>query len=466
MHTIDQILSLIGQYGYLIVFFGVMLESAGAPIPGETILIASGVLVNQGRLDLGDAVLFGALGAVVGDQIGYWVGREGGRPFVLRWGRYVLITPARLSRAEDFFERHGGKAVFLARFVAGLRVFGALVAGMSRMRWRTFFFYNALGGTIWATAAVLAGYLLGGSLVLVERWVGRASVLLAILLVAGVGLYLAYRWAREHPEPVRRAFERVEGGRIQAFLQSPAGLWLVRRFAPHEVYGLALTVGLVLTGLFSWAFGAVVQDVVSRDPLVRVDLAVLRFMHAHGDPTLTFAVAVFGEILSPETLLLAGAIAGGLLAFAGWRRRESGKLFSGGVLLATTFGAGALIELFKFIFDRPRPPASLQLVPETGLGFPSGHAMAALVVGAAALYLWSLRPPGVRGGSWKAKARAGLGVVAVVLLVGLGRVYTGAHYPSDVLAGWALGGVWASICLTAAEVYRRLQRSKTGDRTG
>ena len=140
-----------------------------------------------------DAIAFGILGAVLGDQIGYWVGREGGRPFVLRWGRYVLITPERLARAEAFFERHGGKAVFLARFFSGSRVFGALVAGISRMRWRTFLFYNALGGAVWATAAVSVGYLLGSSLGLVERWTGRATALLGGLIVVALILYLAYR---------------------------------------------------------------------------------------------------------------------------------------------------------------------------------------------------------------------------------------------------------------------------------
>ncbi|MCA1729179.1 MAG: DedA family protein, partial [Actinobacteria bacterium] len=209
MQTLDSIISLIGQYGYLIVFFGVLLESAGVPLPGETILLASGFMVQQGYLDLGDAIIFGALGAVVGDQIGYWVGRKGGRPFVLRWGRYVLITPERLERAESFFERHGGKAVFLARFVAGLRIFGALVAGISRMRWRTFLFYNTLGGASWATAAVLVGYFLGGSFDLVERWVGRASVLLLVLLALAVALYLAYRWISKHPEQVRHVAERL-----------------------------------------------------------------------------------------------------------------------------------------------------------------------------------------------------------------------------------------------------------------
>ncbi len=187
----DDLLQLIGRYGYLMIFFGVMLESAGVPLPGETVLIAAGALVHRGVLDPGDVLFFGILGAVIGDQIGYWVGRFGGRPFVLRWGRYALITPERLGQAETFFDRHGGRAVFLARFVAGLRVFAALVAGTSRMAWERFAFYNVLGGTVWATAAVLLGYFLWASISLVEHWVGRAS----LLLVAGLVLAWLLRWA-------------------------------------------------------------------------------------------------------------------------------------------------------------------------------------------------------------------------------------------------------------------------------
>jgi membrane protein DedA with SNARE-associated domain len=193
--VLGDLLHLIGRYGYLIVFFGVMLESAGVPLPGETVLITAGVLVHRGVLDFGDALFFGILGAVVGDQMGYWVGRLGGRPFVLRWGRFAFITPERLGRAERFFARYGGRAVFLARFITGLRVFGALVAGISRMPWGKFAFYNVLGGTAWATAAVLLGYFLWASIGLVEHWVGRFSLLLVAALVLAVLLRRAYRKA-------------------------------------------------------------------------------------------------------------------------------------------------------------------------------------------------------------------------------------------------------------------------------
>ena len=193
MTVLGDLLHLIGRYGYLVVFFGVMLESVGVPLPGETILIAAGALVHKGALDFGDTLFLGIFGAVVGDQIGYWVGRFGGRPFVLRWGRYAFITPERLGHAEAFFAQHGGRAVFLARFITGLRVFGALVAGTSRMPWGKFVLYNVLGGTMWATVAVSLGYFLWASISLVEHWVGRAS----LLLVAALALALLLRCVPE-----------------------------------------------------------------------------------------------------------------------------------------------------------------------------------------------------------------------------------------------------------------------------
>jgi membrane protein DedA with SNARE-associated domain len=191
--ALGNLLHLIGQYGYLFVFLGVMLEGVGIPLPGETVLIAAGALAHRGSLTLWETMVMGSLGAVMGGQAGYFAGRFGGRPFVLRWGRYVFITPERLGRAESFFERHGGKAVFFARFITGLRVFGALVAGMSRMSWRKFTLYSVLGGLVWATAAVALGYFLWASIGLVEHWIGRISLLLAAALVLAVILSRSYR---------------------------------------------------------------------------------------------------------------------------------------------------------------------------------------------------------------------------------------------------------------------------------
>jgi membrane protein DedA with SNARE-associated domain len=156
-----EIDSLIENYGYLVVFFGVMLGTAGIPFPSAAILLATGVVVHEGYLELGQAIVLGILGAIIGNQIGYWAGHKGGRTFVLKWGRYVKLTPERLERVERFFVRYGGKAVFASRFFSVSRMLGALVAGVSRMPWETFLVYSVLSGTVWATAVVLLGYFLG-----------------------------------------------------------------------------------------------------------------------------------------------------------------------------------------------------------------------------------------------------------------------------------------------------------------
>jgi membrane protein DedA with SNARE-associated domain len=191
---LDKYYLLIEHYGYLLVFFGVMLGTSGIPFPSAAILLAAGVLVQQGHLHLGDAIVFGILGAVIGNQIGYLVGHKAGRAFVLKWGRYVRLTPERLEQVEGLFARHGGKAVFAARFFSISRLLEALVAGMSRMRWGTFVFYSALGGAVWVTAVVLVGYFFGQSWRSAQHWSGRVPLLLILLLGVGLGLYLAYRW--------------------------------------------------------------------------------------------------------------------------------------------------------------------------------------------------------------------------------------------------------------------------------
>jgi membrane protein DedA with SNARE-associated domain len=193
--AMEKFYPLIEHYGYLVVFFGVMLGTAGIPFPSAAILLAAGVLVQQGHLDLRDAIVFGILGAIIGNQIGYWIGHRAGRPFVLKWGRYVKLTPERLERVEGLLALHGGKAVFAARFFSLSRLLEALVAGMSRMHWGTFLLYSVLGGAVWATAVVLVGYFFGETWGSAQGWSGRAPLLLILVLGVALGSYIAYRWA-------------------------------------------------------------------------------------------------------------------------------------------------------------------------------------------------------------------------------------------------------------------------------
>jgi undecaprenyl-diphosphatase len=186
----------IEDYGSLVVFFGVMLGCSGIPFPSAAILIAAGVLIQQGHLQVGFVVMFGILGAIIGNQIGYWAGLKGGRAFVLKWGSYVKITPERLEQVERLLARYGGKAVFASRFFSVTRVFGALVAGTSRMRFGTFLFSSLLSGVVWATAVVFVGYYFGHTFTEARHGTERAPLLLALVLAVALGIYLVYQWVR------------------------------------------------------------------------------------------------------------------------------------------------------------------------------------------------------------------------------------------------------------------------------
>lgn len=148
--------------GYPAVVIFVMIESSGIPFPGETmLLLAAFYAAIDHHLQLPIVIACAALGAILGDNIGYSVGRTGGKAFIERYGQYLFLKPEHLERAEQFFARHGDKTVFLGRFVAVLRAWAAFLAGVNQMHWRTFFIYNAAGGIVWATLFGLLGYYAG-----------------------------------------------------------------------------------------------------------------------------------------------------------------------------------------------------------------------------------------------------------------------------------------------------------------
>ena len=148
---------LVEHYGLIALFLIVMLESGGVPLPGETALVAAGVFASSGRLDIVAVIVVAAAAAIIGDNLGYWIGRTGGRSVLTRW----TVTSGTLPWAESFFERHGPKTIFIGRFFSILRVTAAWMAGVSRMRWWTFFFWNAAGGICWAVLVGLVAYYAG-----------------------------------------------------------------------------------------------------------------------------------------------------------------------------------------------------------------------------------------------------------------------------------------------------------------
>lgn len=196
---IDYVADLVwrlGHWSYLVVFLGATLESAaflGLLVPGETLVILAGVLVSAGVLGMPEAMTVATAGAVLGDSIGYELGRHLGRPWLAKHGTRVGFHERRLQRMDELFARHGGKAVLLGRLIGFLRALAPFVAGASRMPYRRFLLFNVAGAMLWAIGFVLLGFVLGESWQVAERWVGRAGLAGGVLVLAAVVV-----WLRRH----------------------------------------------------------------------------------------------------------------------------------------------------------------------------------------------------------------------------------------------------------------------------
>ena len=197
----------IATYGYLAIFVVVGMESAGIPMPGETVLVTAAILAGEGSLRIYGVIGAAAAGAIVGDNCGYWVGREFGFPLVHRYGRYVRLDERRLKLGQYLFLRHGGKIVFFGRFVALLRTFAAFLAGVNRYSWERFFAFNAAGAILWAALFGAGGYLLGRAFEHYARPVGIAALIAAV-----VGGVFAARFIRYHEQALEEAAERALPG--------------------------------------------------------------------------------------------------------------------------------------------------------------------------------------------------------------------------------------------------------------
>lgn len=183
--------------GYLALALLVGAESMGVPLPGETALITAAILAQDGSLHIEVVIAIAAAAAIVGDNIGYLIGRRFGRGLLTRPGRWDARRRNALVAGEAFFDRHGPKAVFFGRFVAALRIWAAWIAGMTHMPWRSFLLWNALGGVVWAVTFGLVGYLAGEAVARVLERVGLAAAIL-VVVVGAVAVILIRRRAEQH----------------------------------------------------------------------------------------------------------------------------------------------------------------------------------------------------------------------------------------------------------------------------
>jgi len=209
---------LLSHYGYWAVLVFVAIESTGIPFPGETMLLAAAIYAGTThQLVIPLVIAAAATGAILGDNIGFWVGREGGYRLLRRYGRYIKVDERRMKLGQYMFKKHGGKVVFFGRFVAVLRALAAFLAGTNRMAWPRFLVFNASGGILWAIIYGLGGYVLGDNVHRLEGPLGYVLVAIALILTIGFIVFL-----RRNEKRLEDAAERAMPGPLDNYQQDRA----------------------------------------------------------------------------------------------------------------------------------------------------------------------------------------------------------------------------------------------------
>jgi undecaprenyl-diphosphatase len=440
---VDWILHLHGWVALLIVFAVPALEASaflGFLFPGEIAVLMGGVLVFEHRMSLPAAILAAVLGAIIGDSVGYFVGRRWGHDILRHTVGHLPFVKHRLDdhleQARQYLRRKGGRALLVGRFTAALRVLIPGLAGMSEMHYPTFLLWNVSGGIVWGMAFVLLGFVAGASYRHVAGIVSKVGFGILALIV----LWLLLSRLLQDSARWQRLGDRLAATAPLAWTRRryPRQVtWTRRRLNTRHPTGFALTLVVAVGILSLWAFGGLTQDVVAHDEVARVDPTVTIFIVAHRAVWVTHVMSALTWLGSSLVLVPLGLAIGGFFYV---RDHNWHPL----VMLASAYiGALALYELVKSVVGRARPPLIDQIGPVvSGHSFPSGHATQAMAIWGMVAVVLAVRSPRVR-------MPVASAAVLSILLVGFSRVYLGVHWLSDVLAGYALGGVVLAAILAA-----------------
>jgi membrane protein DedA with SNARE-associated domain/membrane-associated phospholipid phosphatase len=452
---LEDISNTLGAWTYLLVGVFAFAETGafvGLVVPGETVMLLGGAVAGQGAIDIYLLIAIAWFSAWAGDTTSFLLGRRLGREFVMHNGPRFGISHERFEKVEDYFSRHGGKTIFIGRFVSLVRAFAPFIAGSSGMRYRAFVPYSILGTGLWSSAHILIGYAFSRSIDTAAKYAGRGAFLLGTLIVVVVGgtlLVRRFRVAENRRIAVRQMEQRTAtrwlvllGRRFRPQLQF---LW--ERVTPGGTFGLEFTSLMATLAVAVFVLVAYTVIVGGDAGPTPGDLTAAEIAESVRTAWLTSVVKVFTALGSGAVIWTLAGLGAVVLA---WRRRwaEFWVLVAGMAIVIVG------VHELKAAVDRPRPIDSL--VDTAGSSFPSAHAAYST------FYVWLavtivMR---LRVGMARATAVVTTGVV-LTALIGLSRVYLGVHYLSDVSAGWALGAAAFSFCAAIALVITTVRQNGT-----
>lgn len=448
--SIDVINDWVSQYGYVLVAMFLMIEAAGIPIPGETALVTAAAVAGNGTMHILGVMLAAAIGTIAGGHIGFWMGVRGGHAILTKYGRYVGLNAVRLEKTRKFFDQHGAKTVATGRFVAFVRSFMGIFAGLSGMPLRTFALYNAIGGVVWVLTFSMIGFVFGRNLPRLIHYIGRASLVLAVLIALIVAVVFGWRYFTKNRAAIVHALDqrytlRASTARMSVIREQHPGAWrlLSGRFAQSEYLALHLLVGFALSLAVIVVFASITEGIVEGSPLTRFDVDIAARLRESAAPAALGAFTFISKLGGRGVMTLLLLVGG--LAYA-FRRRG----IETAAWVAAFIGGSVLDAALRLAVRRSELPYADIVLLDWGTGLASGHALGVIVgYGMIAYFAASL--------SRRAITRTLIVVLAIALVsaITISRLYLGQHFVSDAAAGLAAGVLWLTACISAIEVSRQ-----------
>ena len=451
--VLEDVSQALGAWTYLLVAGFAFAETGafvGLLVPGETVMILGGAVAGQGAIDVYILIAIAWAAAFAGDSTSFFVGRRLGREFLMRHGPRFGIGKERLEQVDDYFDRHGGKTIFIGRFVGFVRAFAPFIAGSSGMRYRAFVPYSVLGTGIWVSSAIVLGYLFSRSIDSVLSYAGKGAFALGALIVIVVGVVALRRYLRV-PENRRAAIRWIDDHAATRWIArlgrrySPQLRFLWDRVTPGGTFGLEFTSLMATLAVATFvlvAYTVIAGGEPGPTPGDETAMEIVESLQAGWLVDLAKIVTALG---SPAVVMPLAFLCAVLLGVA----RRWADL---GVLVVSLAIAILGVHEIKAAVDRPRPPHGL--VDAAGSSFPSAHAAYSTFYAWLAVTIVVRLRPGM--------ARGALVIAAGIVLsalIGLSRVYLGVHYLSDVNAGWALGVGAFSLCAAVALVITTVRHN-------
>jgi len=446
----------LGLWGYWLVLLVSFLESlvlAGEIVPGAVLVVFAGFLSAQGFLDIGNLILFAAIGAILGDGLSFYLGAKGTHFFR---GENKFLKSAHLERGESFFYKHGSKSIFLGRFIGPLRPIIPFVAGLSKMDKKKFMFWNIVSAFLWSAFHLLLGFFFGSALAVIETWTTRVGYIIGIFFLFFLLLYAIKALVGKHGKRIAEFICSIFLSIREAIISNPDiqklykrhprfFTFLIRRLNRASFSGLPMTLILIGFVYVSFLFFSTVQDILASDQIVATDFRIAHLLAYFRSPEFT-KIFLWITLLGKWQIVVGTAIAVSVILWL-WKKKE----FICYLWLA--LGADELFNyLGKLAVHRVRPDNPVYL--ENSFSFPSGHAMVSVIFYGFLGYLLIRHLK-----NWKQKVNVFFVCFIIAIAIGFSRLYLGVHYFSDVWGGYLLGLLILATIITLYE-WRRFKRGK------